>query len=140
MIRSITLAIFATALAPLAAPAATCAGADPAITTVKMQNVTSSGSLNYYHMVGTVTNLGAAAQASNVLQFVDIYRDGQRLDDRGIPPLGPGKSYTFSFVWPRAVDAGQNSTTMRFSIRFRDPSPPGSADCDANNDTFSLTF
>jgi len=41
-----------------------------------VQNVTGNGSLSHYTLVGTVTNLGNQRQASNVLQFVDIYQNG----------------------------------------------------------------
>jgi subtilase family serine protease len=138
--RTIILAVVL--LAPLSAnaAAASCAGADPAITSVKVQNVTSNGSANHYTLTGRVTNLGGQKQASNVLQFVDIYQNGTRLEDRGIPPLAPGQSYTFSYVWQRAADAGNNTTTFNFSIRTTSPSPPGNEDCNLANDRYSLTF
>jgi subtilase family serine protease len=122
------------------AAAAGCAGADPALTSVRVQNVTGNGSLNHYTLVGRVTNLGNQSQASNVLQFVDIYQNGTRLEDRGVPPLAPGQSYTFSYVWQRAADAGTNTTTFDFRIRMASPSPPGNQDCNPGNDTLHLTF
>lgn len=122
------------------AAAATCAGADPAITSVKVQNVSSNGSLNSYTLVGTVTNLGSQKQASNVLQFVDIYQDRTRLNDRGIPPLAPGQSYTYSYLWQRAADAGNGTTTFHFNLRMVQPATPGSQDCDTANDTYRITF
>jgi subtilase family serine protease len=125
---------------PVGAPAATCSGADPAITSVKVQSVNGSGSLNRYTIVGSVTNLGSQKQASNVLQFVDLYQNGTRLEDRGIPPLAPGQTYTWSYVWGRASDAGPNTTTFHFNLRMTQLSPPGSQDCNAGNNTFSLTF
>jgi subtilase family serine protease len=137
--RTITLIVLA-AMLPANAPAATCAGADPAITSVKVANVSANGSLNLYTLVGTVTNLGSQRQASNVLQFVDIYTNGQRVNDRGIPPLAPGQSHTFSYVWQRSTDAGNNTTRMRFSLRFVQPSPPGSQDCNLANDSATIRF
>ncbi|MFZ0575843.1 MAG: hypothetical protein WA304_10815 [Candidatus Cybelea sp.] len=122
------------------AAAAGCAGADPAITSVRVQSVTNDGSLNHYTLVGRVTNLGNQRQASNVLQFVDIYQDATRLEDRGVPPLAPGQSYPFSYVWQRASDAGKNTTTFDFRLRMTSPSPPGNEDCNSGNDTFSLRF
>ena len=137
-----TIILTAVLLAQLSvnAAAAGCAGADPAITSVRVQNVTGNGSVNHYTMVGRVTNLGNQRQASNVLQFVDIYQNGTRLEDRGVPPLAPGQSSTFSYVWQRASDAGKNTTTFDFRIRMTSPSPPGNQDCNPGNDTFSLTF
>jgi subtilase family serine protease len=137
------IAIFAltfVAALPAGAQAAGCSGADPALTSVKVANVTSDGSLKTYTLVGTVTNLGNQKQASNVLQFVDISLNGARLNDRGIPPLAPGQSYTFSYAWQRAVGAGDGTTTMHFHIRMVQPSPPGKQDCDTSNDTASLRF
>ena len=122
------------------AAAAGCAGADPAITSVRVQNVSGNGSLNHYTLVGKVTNLGNQGQASSVLQFVDIYQNGTRLEDRGVPPLAQGQSYTFSYDWQRASDAGTGTTTMHFSLRMTSPSPPGSQDCNTGNDTFNVTF
>jgi hypothetical protein len=138
--RTIILTAVLLAQLTVNAAAAGCAGADPAITSVRVQNVTGNGSVNHYTMVGRVTNLGNQRQASNVLQFVDIYQNGTRLEDRGVPPLAPGQSSTFSYVWQRASDAGKNTTTFDFRIRMTSPSPPGNQDCNPGNDTFSLTF
>jgi hypothetical protein len=135
MTRVLFAALFATLVAPLGASAATCGGANPAITSVVVKNVTSAGQLNTYHMVGTVTNLGGGGQASNTLQFVDIYVDGQKHNDRGIPPLAPGQSYTFGFDWSRSSDAGPGSTTVRFRIRMVQ-----GADCNPANGSNSVTF
>jgi subtilase family serine protease len=135
MIRALTALFFIFALAPLGAPAATCAGANPAITSAVVKNVTSSGGLNAYHLVGIVTNLGSQGQASNTLQFVDIYVDRQKLDDRGIPPLAPGQSYTFGYVWQRSADAGNGTTTVYFRMDMRQ-----GQDCNPANGTYSVTF
>src|SRR5579883_3095004 len=118
MIRVMTATLFAVALTSSGASAAGCNGPNPAITSVVVKNVTTSGQLNTYHIVGTVTNLGNQAQSSSTLQFVDIYVDGMKRNDRGIPPLAPGRSYTFGFDWPRATDAGSGTTTVRFRIRM----------------------
>jgi len=135
MIRASILLLFALALTPAAAPAATCAGANPAITSVVVKNVTTSGQLNTYHIVGTVTNLGSQAQPSNTLQFVDIYAETDRHDDRGIPPLAPGQSYTFRYDWQRSSDAGPGSTTVHFRIRMVQ-----GQNCSPANGTNSVTF
>jgi hypothetical protein len=100
-----------------------------------VQNVTSNGLTNQYHVVGTVTNLGSAAQASNTLQFVDIYVDRMKRDDRGIPPLAPGQSYTFGYTWVRAVNAGTGTTTTHFRMRIVQ-----GQDCNPANGVNSVTF
>jgi subtilase family serine protease len=122
-----------------AASAVACHGIDLGITSVKVAKVTSNGSLNKYTLVGTVANLGDQRQPSNALQFVDLFTNGQRVEDRGIPPLAPGQSYTFSYIWPRATDAGSNTTVMRFSLRMVPPSA-GNSDCNPSNDTTTIRF
>lgn len=135
MFRVLTALLVLLALTPGTAPAATCAGANPAITGVTVKNVTSSGQLNTYHVVGTVTNLGSQRQPSNTLQFVDIYVDQMKKNERGIPPLAPGQSYTFGFDWPRSSDAGSGTTTVHFRVRMVQGS-----DCNPANGTNSVTF
>ncbi len=116
-----------------AAVAATCAGANPAVTAVAVKNVTSDGKLNNYHIVGTVTNLGSAGQPSNTLQFVDIWQYGNKLDDKAIPPLAAGASANFSYVWQRSTDAASGTTTLNFRIRMEQGS-----DCNPGNGTYNL--
>jgi hypothetical protein len=124
---------FGTAL--LAANPSPCAGADPAIVGVTVASTTQQGSLNVYHLSGTVKNLGNRKQASNVLQFVDIFIDGQKADTRSIPPLAPGQPQPFFYDFKRSSDAAARSTRFRFQL---DPSPRGAQDCNPNNDTFLL--
>jgi hypothetical protein len=137
------IAIFAllalvSTLGTAGAPA--CSGADPAIVSVAVQNVASNGNLNTYHITGTVTNEGNQPQANNVLQLVDMYMVGQKLDAKGVPPLAPGQSYTFGFDYQRSRDAGNGTTHLRFALDMRQPSPPGSEDCNPNNGTYILTL
>ncbi|HLX26012.1 MAG TPA: CARDB domain-containing protein [Candidatus Cybelea sp.] len=135
MIRVLSALLVLLGLTPGAAVAASCAGANPAITSVTVKNVTTSGQLNTYHLAGTVTNLGSQGQPSNTLQFVDIYVDQMKKNDRGIPPLAPGQSYTFGFDWPRSSDAGSGTTTVHFRVRMVQGS-----DCNPANGTNSVTF
>jgi hypothetical protein len=122
------------------APARTCAGADPAIVSVAVQNVVPAGGLNTYHITGTVTNLGNQPQANNVLQSVDMYMVREKLDAKGIPPLAPGQSYTFAFDYQRSRDAGNGSTNLRFQIDMHQPAAPTWEDCNPNNGTYTLTL
>jgi subtilase family serine protease len=135
MIRARILVLFTLALAPLGASAAACTGANPAIVSVVVKTVTTSGSLNTYHLAGTVTNLGSQGQPSNTLQFVDIYIDRQKRDAHGIPPLRPGQSYTFGFDWSRSTDAGNGTTTAHFVMDMRQ-----GTDCNPGNGRYSVTF
>ncbi len=135
MIRTISIVLFLLAQTGAAAVAATCAGANPAITSVAVKNVTSDGRLNDYHIVGTVTNLGSSGQPNNTLQFVDIWQYGNKLDDKGIPPLAPGQSASFSYMWQRSAEAARGSTILNFRIRMEQGS-----DCNPGNGTYSLTL
>lgn len=135
MIRISFVILFSLALTPLGAYAATCAGPNPAITSVVVKNVTNDGLTSQYHISGTVKNLGSEAQPSNTLQFVDIYVDRMKRNDRGIPPLRPGESYQFGYTWTRSVNAGSGSTTAHFRIRMVQGS-----DCNPANGTNSVTF
>jgi hypothetical protein len=116
MLRTTALAFVIIAQATMAAAAAaTCAGPDPTVTSAHVKTVTTSAGLNHYTIVGTVTNLGSA-QASNTLQFVDIYQYDNKLDSRGIPPLGAGQTYAFMYVWPRSTDAGSKTSQIDFKL------------------------
>jgi hypothetical protein len=135
VVRVSIAALAILALAPAAASAATCGGPNPAITSAVVKSVTNSGGINTYHIAGRVTNLGGQAQASNTLQFVDIYIDRQKRNDRGIPPLAPGQGYTFGFDWSRSSDAGPGTTTVRFQMRTVQGS-----NCNPANGSNSVTF
>lgn len=113
----VTLAILL-ASAPLSALAATnCDGPNPAVTSVSLRTVSHSPHLDFYHVTATVTNLGSQAQPGDALQFVDVVQYGGRLDDRGVPPLAPGQSYTVDYTWPRSADAGKMTSPLDFRMR-----------------------
>jgi hypothetical protein len=135
MIRTMAIVAFLLAQTGTAAVAATCAGANPAVTSVAVKSVTSDGKLNNYHIVGTVTNLGSSGQPSHTLQFVDIWQYGIKLDDKGIPPLAPGQSASFSYMWQRNVESARGSTVLNFRIRMEEGS-----DCNPANGTYNLTL
>ena len=134
MIRFLTALLLAAAFAPAPAAAA-CLGANPAITHVTVINHTVSNQVSRYHLVGTVTNEGTSGQPSNVLQFVDIWHDTDKVDSRGIPPLPVGGSYNFSYDWLRAPDAGAGTTKLTFRMDVRSGS-----NCNPANGTYSVTF
>lgn len=116
-----------------------CSGADPAIVSAGVSNVTDNGDLKHYTITVVVTNQGNAKQPGNTLQSVDIYRDGQKIDAKGVPPLGPGQSYRFDYGLDRSSLAGDDTTQMLFRLQVH--SPAGSSiDCNPNNDIFGLTL
>ncbi len=120
MIRSMAISLVVLAQIPLCVRA--CDGADPAITSVSLQAMTHTRYLDLYHVTATVKNVGSEAQAGNVMQFVDVGQYGRRLDDRGVPPLAPGQSYTVTYVWPRSTDAGRWTSPLDFHVRTVAPS------------------
>lgn len=137
----INIAIVALFLSTLMAPAqaAVCTGADPALHAVSVKGVSPNGGTNVYHLGGSVVNAGHRAQTSNALEFVDIFRDGEKMDSIGIPPLKPGQSYAFRWTFERSQDAGNNTTTLVFRIRMVQPA--GNAqNCSAGNDQTTVTF
>lgn len=138
--RILVLTLILVAQLPFTAAAATCSGADPAITSVKVTSVAHNLISDKYTLTGVVTNLGAMKQSGNVLQVVDISLDGQRLDQHTIEPLAPGQSQSFEYQWRRAIDAGLNTTTMNLHLRFIQPNPPGNENCNTQNDAKSVTF
>ena len=101
-------------------------GADPAIVSVAVKGMQSSGGLNHYTLSGKVVNLGSTAQASNTLQFVDIYKGSTKLDSRGVPPLRAGESYAFEYVAERSAQAGAQTTALGFRMDVREPANTGS--------------
>jgi hypothetical protein len=140
MFRICLLASLGFALLTAAPASAACSGPDPAITSVAVKSVSQSNGMNNYTLVGTVTNNGGQAQSKDTLQFVDISQTpGEKLDAKGIPPLRPGESYTFSYVMQRATESGKGTTTLRFQLDMRQP--PGTAgNCETGNDTQTVTF
>lgn len=123
----------------LLAQNAACSGADPAIISVRVASDSLQGGNTIYHLTGIVQNVGKAKQASNVLQFVNVDIGGTgKVDTRGIPPLAPGQRYTFGYDFKRSSDAGTGSSRLHFKLDFRQPSPPGSQDCNTGNDEFTL--
>jgi hypothetical protein len=120
-------------LPPVSAPAASCHGSDPEITSVVVKSVEAAGSVTRYHLAGTVLNMGASSQASNLLQSVDIFDAEDKLDTKSIPPLKAGESFTFAYVSVRSSQAGKGTTQLGFQL---DPISP----CSVGNDRYSLTF
>jgi hypothetical protein len=142
MVRTTILVLPALTLMSMGSASA-CAGADRAITSVAVKSVTLQGGasgMNQYNIVGTVINLGSQGQASSVLQFVDIYHNGDKLDSHCIPPLKPGQSSPFSYTFLRSTDAGKGTTLLRLRLEMRQPSPPGQEDCNPSNDHLALRF
>jgi hypothetical protein len=132
MLRTIA-ALLIFSLPAVAAHAAGCHGSDPQIVSVTVKSVETVGNVARYHLSGTVTNMGSATQASNLLQSVDIFDADDKLDTKSIPPLKPGESFSFTYISTRSSQAGKGTTQLGFQL---DPLSP----CSVGNDRYSLTF
>jgi hypothetical protein len=116
----------------------TCSGPDPALVSARV-DTTPGDSLTHYTVSVTVVNLGNERQASNVLQSVDVFQDDTKVGQKGIPPLAPGKSYTFPYDLERSADAGVGTTVLRLQLRVPPSSSPSDEDCNPSNDRFVLS-
>jgi hypothetical protein len=125
---------------PAPAVATACMGSDPAIVSVVVKGMQSSGGLNHYTLSGKVVNLGTLAQASSTLQFVDIYKGSTKLDSRGVPPLRAGQAYAFDYVSARSAQAGAQTTTLGFRMDVREPPNSGSQACNTSNGVTMVRF
>lgn len=136
----ITLAFFILSQASMGLANAACIGADPAIVSAHVKGITNDGQVNRYTLNIRVINFGNLKQPSNVLQSVEIYQNGIKLDTKGLPPLRPHQAYAFPYVFQRSIDAGDGTSTLALKLVMRQPSPPGKQDCNAANDSYSVTF
>jgi hypothetical protein len=133
-------AFLASALVSSGVAHAACSGADPAILSAGVHSTNSDGRVNRYSIAIRVVNLGRSKQPSNLLQSVDVYENGIKLDTKGLPPLRPGQAYTFTYVYQRSTDAGTGTTELHLNLTVHQPSPPGKQDCNAGNDAYTVTF
>jgi hypothetical protein len=60
---------------------------------------------------------GNSAQPSNTLQSVDVIQNEGKIDQKGVPPLRPGQSYTATYTFTRSVEAADGTTQFVFRIR-----------------------
>lgn len=106
-------------LAIVLAQNATCSGTDLSVASARVVNVSRNNGLNHYTIAVSVKNMGAG-QPGNALQFVDVYKNGEKKDARGVPPLGSGQAYTFDYGYDRSSMAGTaRSLWTSRSIRVR---------------------
>jgi hypothetical protein len=126
--KTLSLLLTIACLLPATAAAQCYHGKEALVANV--HDVSTDGKMNYYHIAATVANVGAP-QASNAMQFVDMYQHDEKLDAKGVQPLNPGRQQTVYFTWKRSVDAGPGTTVLTFKL---DPA------CDTNHDLYNLTF
>jgi hypothetical protein len=116
--------------------AATCNGADPAITNVSSAVSRNPAEANQYTLTVTVTNLGSKNQPGNVLQSVVIILDRAKNGEKGIPPLRAGQKYSFTYDVLRASGAARGTTVVNFHLVMHQPAGAGAQDCSTSNDSY----
>lgn len=119
--------------APVIAAGGSCHGADPGITGATVRSMSTNGNLNHYVIAVTVQNMGSGKQPSNLLQSVNVYQNGDKVDQKGLQPLNPGKSQTVTYAFDRASEARPKTTHFRFML-----TTPSSSNCNTSNDSFRL--
>jgi len=114
---------------------ATCA--NPSIVSARIQSVTTNGGLNHYTIAITVQNQGSVRQPGNLLQSVDVFQDGLRVDRIGLQPLSPKQSQKVTYSFDRAADAGNGTTNLTLTLDFNGRSGKN-VDCEAGIETVTL--
>ena len=136
MLASVSLLSFLTS-STVAASGGACTGPDPAIVKTALQSSTENGSLRHLVVAITVSNLGDVKQASNVLQAVAVYQDGNKVDNKGVKPLGAHQLTTVTYTFDRSAQAAPGTTHLRFKLGLEGATPAG-ADCNTDNDEARL--
>jgi subtilase family serine protease len=126
-----TLALAAALTQPTA-----CQGAQPAITNVTTTSTESAG-VTHYTLTAIVSNLGPMDQSGNDLQSVDIFLDGAKNGEKGIPPLHSGQLYSFVYNVDRNPDAAQGSTDVRLHL-VQHGSGVAVQNCAADGDRYEI--
>ncbi len=110
----------------------TCSGADPAIVGATVKSVSEVAGVNHYVIGVSVMNHGNAGQPSDVLQSVDVFQNGNKVDTKGIPPLTAGQLYHFNYAFMRSAGAADGTTILKFALDMHKPSgAPNNQDCNA---------
>ena len=137
MLATFLLLSLLAAPAGAASPAAACSGADPAIVKTALQSSTQNGPLRHLVVAITVSNLSDVKQASNVLQSVAVYQDGNKVDNKGVKPLAAHQLQTVTYTFDRSAQAAPGTTHLRFKLSL-EGATPANADCNTENDEARL--
>lgn len=95
--------------------------AQPAIASAVARQVGDNGDLTTYDVAVSVKNAGRGAEASSLLQSVQVYQDATKVDQMGAPPLSPGRVATVHYRFSRSSEAHARSTHLRFKLVATDP-------------------
>jgi len=136
MFRIAFLATLLIAQGALTPASAKCSGPDPAIVAASARPAQPSAGLRNIPVEITVKNVGSQGQPGSTLQSVEILQQGTKVGVKGIPPLGPGKSYAFVYTFQRSAEAAAGTTELHLRLVVTKPS---GVDCDASNDERRLS-
>jgi archaellum component FlaG (FlaF/FlaG flagellin family) len=95
----------------------------PAITTAVASQVGNNGDLTTYDVAIRVKNAGSA-EPSSLLQSVQVFQNGTKVDQKGTPPLQAGGTATVHYRLQRSSEARAGTTHLRFSLVVHDPHGP----------------
>lgn len=116
---------------------ATAACANPSILSASVQSVSANGGLHHYTIAVTVQNRGSVRQPSDLLQSMDVFQNGLRVDRIGLQPLRPAQTQKVTYGFDRSADAGDGTTNLLFNLDYNGRSG-NDVDCRAGNESFSL--
>jgi subtilase family serine protease len=111
------LDLFLALTSPPAVVASSCGA--PAITNAGIQSTSTSGDVRFTRVAITVVNHGPA-QAPSILQSVDVYQNGSKVDQKGVPPLKAGASATVTYTFKRSAEAHDDTTRLRLQLAGHD--------------------
>ncbi len=92
-----------------------CRGGAPVIASAVSRVGKNDGGVNTYVVHVVVVNHGGT-QKSNVLQSVAVYQNGDKVNEKGIPPLRAGASYAFDQTLQRSDESHSDATSLRFQV------------------------
>jgi hypothetical protein len=110
---------------------------DSAITSAVVTNVGNDGGLTTYDVAITVKNAGPAAEPSSLLESVQVFQDTTKVDQKGTPPLGAGRSAIVHYRFSRSSEAHTGSTHLRFRLVSSDPHE-AITECSTANTTYRI--
>lgn len=113
-----------------------CAAAGPTIVAAHASAPVPNGSLSHYVVTIDVKNSGRSKQGSNVLQSVDVYQNGTKVDAKSVPPLAPDQTFAAQYAFDRAAEARPNSTSFLFRLDVH--SPASARPCSEANAVYRL--
>jgi hypothetical protein len=111
----------------LTVPLVAMTGACPAgrIALAGIRSTHTDGDVRDIDVAITVVNHTAQAQPASYLQSVEIWQDGTKVDQKGVPPLKPGASATVTYQVQRSAGGRSDSTNLRLQLVGHDPHDAG---------------